>query len=76
MIFTASVWNILDTPSYAADCISQTFYTVLVIAGYPFSQIVYLLVQEGSGILASLMSEASRVARLLGGVALFYSIHL
>jgi hypothetical protein len=62
---------------YGAISISQTFYTVLVTAGYPFSRICYLLlVWEGSGILAALMSEASWLGRLLGAVALYYNMHL
>jgi hypothetical protein len=64
MIFSASVRNILDTSSYVADCISQTFYSVLVIAGYPFSRIVYLLGREGSGVLAALMSWALQVGSI------------
>jgi hypothetical protein len=56
--------DILDTSSFVANCISQTFYSVLVIAGYPFSRIVYLLVREGSGVLAALMSEASQVGSI------------
>jgi hypothetical protein len=68
---------------YRADSTPGTFYTVpvsprvgclfLISAGYPLS--FTLLVREVSGVPAALTSEASRVATLVGVIALCYNTY-